>query len=194
MTSRPVFLVNKYRNSKEPSAFKLKAKWLRGGGGRWRIWLTHCATSRKVASPITDGVTGIFHWLNPSGRTMVLESTQPLTEISTSGYWGKESRRVALTTLPSSCADCLEILGDSTCWTPTGMSTPATGQALYLYPGNGGSCLPQNDDTHLLNLKSLRNWYIWQCVRVCVLMSYVWCTESTSNIHAPVFAALSLRN
>jgi hypothetical protein len=43
----------------------------------------HCATSRKVACPIPDGVIGIFHWLNPSGRTMALGLTQPLTEMST---------------------------------------------------------------------------------------------------------------
>jgi len=29
-----------------------------------------------------DGVVGIFHWLNPSGRTMALRLTQPLTERS----------------------------------------------------------------------------------------------------------------
>jgi hypothetical protein len=29
--------------------------------------LRHCATSRKVAGSILDGVTGIFHWHNPSG-------------------------------------------------------------------------------------------------------------------------------
>ena len=30
------------------------------GGTRWRIWLRRCATSRKVAGSIPDGVTGIF--------------------------------------------------------------------------------------------------------------------------------------
>jgi len=29
-------------------------------GTRWRSWLTHCATSRKVAGSIPGGVTGIF--------------------------------------------------------------------------------------------------------------------------------------
>jgi hypothetical protein len=29
----------------------------------------HYATSRKVAGSIPDGVTGIFHWHNLSGRT-----------------------------------------------------------------------------------------------------------------------------
>ena len=35
-----------------------------------------CATNR-------NGVSGIFHWHNPSDRTMALGSTQPLTEMST---------------------------------------------------------------------------------------------------------------
>jgi len=48
-----------------------------------RSWLRLCATSRKVAGPIPDGVIGIFHWHNPSGRTMALELNQPLTEMST---------------------------------------------------------------------------------------------------------------
>jgi len=31
----------------------------------------------------------IFHWLNPSGHTMALKSTQPLTEMSTRDIsWG----------------------------------------------------------------------------------------------------------
>jgi len=52
---------------------------------RWRSWLTHCATSRKVAGSIPDGVIGIFHWR----RTMALGLTQPLTDVSTSIIsWG----------------------------------------------------------------------------------------------------------
>jgi len=53
------------------------------GGTRWRSWLRHCATSRKVAGSISDGVIGIFHCHNPYGRTMALGFTQPLTEMST---------------------------------------------------------------------------------------------------------------
>jgi hypothetical protein len=30
-------------------------------GKRWRSWLRYCATSRKVAGSIPDGVIGIFH-------------------------------------------------------------------------------------------------------------------------------------
>jgi hypothetical protein len=95
-------------------------------GTRWRSWLRHCTTSRKVAG-------SIFHCHNPFGRTMALGSTQALTEMSLlfffscttalGGLWhpenrnkyqeyflgGKGGRCLGLTTLPPSCADCLEI-------------------------------------------------------------------------------------
>ena len=46
------------------------------GGTRRRSWLRHCATSRKVAGSIPDGV-------------MALGLTQPLTEMSTRNIsWG----------------------------------------------------------------------------------------------------------
>ena len=45
--------------------------------------LRHCSTSRKVAGSIPDDVISIFHLHKPSGRTMALELTQPLTEMST---------------------------------------------------------------------------------------------------------------
>ena len=65
------------------------------GGTRWRGWLGHCATSRKITSSIPDCVIGIFHWHYPSGRTMALG--------------GKGGRCGGLTTSPPSCADCPEI-------------------------------------------------------------------------------------
>jgi hypothetical protein len=46
-------------------------------------WLRCCATNRKVASSIPDGVIEIFLWHNPSDRTMALGLTQSLTEMST---------------------------------------------------------------------------------------------------------------
>jgi len=55
----------------------------------WRSWPRHCATSHKVVGSIPDGVIGIFHLHNPSGRTMALGLTQPLTEMSTKiNSWG----------------------------------------------------------------------------------------------------------
>ena len=53
------------------------------GKHTWRSWLRHNSTNRKVAGSIPYGVIGIFHWHNPSIRTMTLGSTQPLTEMST---------------------------------------------------------------------------------------------------------------
>jgi hypothetical protein len=50
--------------------------------------LRHWATSRKIAGSIPDCVIGIFHWHNPSGRTMALGSTQPRTEMSTGIFLG----------------------------------------------------------------------------------------------------------
>jgi hypothetical protein len=46
-------------------------------------WLRHCAKNPKVAGLIPDGISRFFHSHNPSGRTMTLGSTQPLTETST---------------------------------------------------------------------------------------------------------------
>ena len=77
-------------------------------GTRWYSWLRRCAISRKVAGSIPSGVIGIFHWHNPSGRTMAVGSTQPLTEMSTRDG-GKGGRCVGMTTLLPSCADCLKI-------------------------------------------------------------------------------------
>ena len=49
----------------------------------WCSWLRHCATSCKVAGSFSDRVIGIFHWLNPSGRTVALRPTHLLTHMTT---------------------------------------------------------------------------------------------------------------
>jgi len=73
---------------------------------------------------IPDGVIGIFHQHNPSGRIVALGSTQHVKEIGTRNIsWGsKGGRCVRLTTLSLLCADCLEILWSSTSWNPQGLS------------------------------------------------------------------------
>jgi hypothetical protein len=53
-------------------------------GMRSHSWFRHCPTCQKVADLISDEVIEIFHWLNPSSRSMALGSTQPLTEMSIS--------------------------------------------------------------------------------------------------------------
>ena len=81
------------------------------GVTRWRSWLRQCTTGRKVAGSIPDRVIGIFHWHNPSGRTMALGLTQPLTGMSTrnTSLGAGRGRCVGLTNLSPSCTDCLEI-------------------------------------------------------------------------------------
>ena len=50
---------------------------------RFSCCLRHWDTSREVAGSIYDGVIGIFYRRNASGLTMVLGSTQLLTEMNT---------------------------------------------------------------------------------------------------------------
>jgi hypothetical protein len=97
----------------------------RDGGTRWRSgWGTALQTGRsRVRFPMVS--QDFFYWRNNSGRTMALGSTQPLTVL---GIFpgGKGGRCVGLTTLPPSCADCLEI------WNPQGLSRSVMG-LLYSY-------------------------------------------------------------
>ena len=67
----------KEAKKKKNYASAINKKHLRvyNGGTRWRSWLRHCATSRKVAGSIPDGVIEILLWHNPSGRTMALGLT-----------------------------------------------------------------------------------------------------------------------
>jgi len=73
-------------------------------------------------------------WMSPFGCTMVLWSTQPLTDLSTRNVsrGSKGDRYVGLTTLPPSCADCLEIWEPQTNATLRISNRPVQG-LLYLY-------------------------------------------------------------
>jgi hypothetical protein len=71
---------------------------------RYGIHITLCYVSTalqtgksRVRFPIVS--LDCFHWHNPSGHTMALGSTQPLTEMSYQEYFG---RCVGLTILPPS--------------------------------------------------------------------------------------------
>ena len=81
------------------------------GDTRWRTWIRQCATSWKVADSIPGCVIVIFPWHNPCSCIMALWLTKPLTKMSTRNisWGGKSGRSLGLTTLPPSCADCLEI-------------------------------------------------------------------------------------
>ena len=58
-------------------------------GRRWSHWLKQYATHPKVAGPIPDVISAIFHWHNPSGRTVALGLIMPGKEMSSKSiFWG----------------------------------------------------------------------------------------------------------
>jgi hypothetical protein len=103
-----------------------------GEGTKFFRWAGHAVVQLTEAlrcKPIPDGVTGIFLWPNPSGRTMTLTMTQPLTETSTRNIsGGKGGCTIWLTTLTPSCAECLEIRALQ----PSGTLRACTWIALHL--------------------------------------------------------------
>jgi hypothetical protein len=124
-------------------------------------WLRCCATNRKVTGSIPDGVTGIFHWHNPSDRTMALGSTQPLTSnrieyqedflgVNAAGAYGWQSYHHP--------APLSWNLGTVTSWNPLGHSRPVTG-LIYLYlPFTcfGQPCAHNQEKITL----SMRHWHL----------------------------------
>jgi hypothetical protein len=91
-------------------------------GTWWCSWLRYCTTSPKVGL-IPDAVIGIFHWRNPSSQHCGhgVDSASNRNEYQGYLLGCKCSRCIGLTTLPPSCANCLEILGASTSWNPQGL-------------------------------------------------------------------------
>jgi len=95
-----------------------------------RLSAGNCATSRKVARSIPDGVIGIFHWRNLFGRTMAVGLTQSLMEMSTGGQRLQVFRADNVTTFMCWLS---WNLGTSSSWKPQGLSRPIQG-LLYLLP------------------------------------------------------------
>jgi hypothetical protein len=93
----------------------------------------HCTTSRNVAGSILDGFFVIFQLHNPSGCSMAVGLTQPLTEMSirniSSGLRWKVCRADNLTTF---ICRLFWNLGASASWKPQGLSRPAM-ELVYLY-------------------------------------------------------------
>ena len=101
-------------------------------GTRWRSWLRHCTTSRKVTC------SRWCHWNFPLIQSFGLHygpgvvSASNRQEYQECFVWGKGGRCVGPTSLPPSCADCREIWRTSTSWNPLGLSRPVMG-LLYIY-------------------------------------------------------------
>jgi hypothetical protein len=99
---------------------------------RWRSWLRQCATSRKVAGSIPDGIIGIFLWHYPSGRIMALRRLgllQKWVPVIFVGKWRRPVRRAD--SLATFMCRLSWNLGASTSWNPKGLSRPVMG-LLYL--------------------------------------------------------------
>ena len=138
-----------------------------------------------------DGVTGIFHWHNPSGRTKALGSTRPLTEMSTRNIsWGSKSDRcVGPTTLPPSCAECLEICEPQ----PPGTlrACPGIASHLPLLPlAEKVEGLPSQGqgDGWFLKIAYILENYIWiddwYCCYIRGSCCYVCCNKQGRKPHA----------
>jgi hypothetical protein len=69
---------------------------------------------------------GPFGFLRPHYGSAVSSDTDR-NEYQWYVLQGKGGRCVGLTTLLSLCADCFEILGASTSWSPGGLSRPVVG-------------------------------------------------------------------
>jgi len=128
---------------------------------RWRSWLRHYATSHKVAGSIPDGVIEICLWYNPSGRTMTLGPTQPLTEMSTRDIsWGGGGKR-----RPVRRADKLSTfmcrlswnLGAWTSWNPQGLYSDCF---TFLFVGSVKS-LDFSRPVWFQNLFSTNDLWLW---------------------------------
>jgi len=102
-------------------------------GTRWREWLSHCATSRKVAGSISDDVNWTFIDLNLPAALWPRSLLSLRKEYQGYLLESKGSRCVQLTTLPLSCVDRLVILGSTNSWSPKGLFRPVMGQLYLLF-------------------------------------------------------------
>ena len=102
-------------------------------GMRWCSWLRHCATSRKVAGSIPDGVTGIFLWRNPSGLTVALSLTQPDRNEYQKYFMGVKQSVQRADNLTTFMCRLSRNVGASTSWNPQGPSRPLMGLLYHFY-------------------------------------------------------------
>ena len=125
---RAYFIVKLYFLRLETVAVGCELVIIRGYCTAVAQWLRCCSTNRKVAGSIPDGVFGIFHWHNPSDRTMALGSTQPLIEMSAKRYFLGVNAAGAYGWQPYHLPVPLSWnLGTVTSWNPLSHSRPVTG-------------------------------------------------------------------
>ena len=108
-------------------------------------WLVCCGTNRKVAGSNPDGVTGIFHWHNPSYRTMALrvdsasnrnEYQEDFLGVNAAGAYGWQPYHLPVQLSWN--------LGTLTSWNPLGHSRPVTGRLFIEHKTHYRSISKQN--------------------------------------------------
>jgi hypothetical protein len=114
-----LFSTTQVKTFRSGEYLELLAKWnggtrrgkLEGCGfdSRWRLW--DFSLSYSFRPHYCPGVVSASNKNEYKGYFLV----------------GKGDRCVRPTTLPPSCAECLEILGPSTCWSPKDLSRPVEG-------------------------------------------------------------------
>jgi hypothetical protein len=103
-----------------------------GGGTRWHSGLRHCATNRKVAGSIPDGVTGVFHW-----QSFQLRYDPGVDSACNRNYYqeyflGVKAAGARTDDLTTFMCQLSWNLWAPTSWNPQGMSSPVMG-LLYLF-------------------------------------------------------------
>jgi hypothetical protein len=115
-----ILLQTKYTTSRSYKWRLLSAR----GDTLWHSWLRHCATGREGHE---------FDWDFSSTQSFLphcglgVESASNRNEYQGYLLGGKGGWCVGLITLSPSCANCLEILGVATSWSPKGSSRPVMG-------------------------------------------------------------------
>ena len=144
------------------------------GGISWCSWLKHCATSWKVVGLIPNGVFGIFHWANFAAAQQPWVWLGPLTEMHNKGVscGGNCGRYIGLTTLPLSCANCLEF------WEPQPPGTLRACPCLYRDSCTCTFTCVMYQTAICYNPHNSSNWY--SCITVQLGYKCIFCQNVVS--------------
>jgi hypothetical protein len=111
----------------------------RRGARSGTVGSSNAPQARRSWVRFTNVVIGIFHWHNPSGHTMALGLTKPLTKTSTRhislGEGGGLLRRPVHRADNHTTFMCWLSwnLGAPTCWNPEGLSRTVKGLLYHLH-------------------------------------------------------------